>query len=407
MQILRYNNIPSDVKFLTWAESIRYFGWGFSEFILAIFIFSVVGDYAKVGIISSIFEIVFIISLPFVGMWTDRVPVKKILMTGLAIYPFIGLSYFLAGEYSLVIFIIFAKAVNGFSFALDSVGSDVYLRRRSDSKNASTIFGYFETVGNFWWIMPMIASLWLLEFVEMHYLFLIIIPTTFITLFLVSKLNSPRPVKRSKKFFSLVNFRQTFNEVRAWDRSLKVVLLVFFLLSIISVVVEFIFPISAYSEGKSIQYAVLINICFLIPTLFGFFIGKFLDKNRRLGIGLGIIFIFFFLALQFFVDLMVLKLLIFFALGIAFEMVTLGCDGLATLKGDLRQYGVMSGIIADISSIGKILGMIFLGFFVEKWGFDMGMMLTLGVAIALFLVFVFNLKYLGIETPLKYRRGVK
>jgi len=89
--------MPEGIKLLAWARTARWVGWGFGESLIPIFLFAFSASYAETGLLSSVFEISLLISLPIVGMLADRMSAKVLIIAGLVLYPLVGASYFLAG----------------------------------------------------------------------------------------------------------------------------------------------------------------------------------------------------------------------------------------------------------------------------------------------------------------------
>ncbi|PIN74537.1 hypothetical protein COV18_06565 [Candidatus Woesearchaeota archaeon CG10_big_fil_rev_8_21_14_0_10_37_12] len=121
------HSIPKDIRLLSWATAIRWIGWGVFEAFIPVFLFAFANSYAETGLLSSIYNVVFLFMLPFVGLLADRVAAKSIILIGLIIYPFIGLSYFLAGATGIVLFVVIARALNGVSYAFYGIGSATYI----------------------------------------------------------------------------------------------------------------------------------------------------------------------------------------------------------------------------------------------------------------------------------------
>ena len=145
--------IPTGTKILTYVTSIRWIGWGFAENLIPIFIFSFVGSYAQAGLLKSAYEFALIISLPLIGILADRVKATTLILAGLSLYLIVGTSYLFAGITGLAIFIVMARFSNGIAYAFDQVGRETYIRRNNISSKLATIFGYFDSVTNFWWIV--------------------------------------------------------------------------------------------------------------------------------------------------------------------------------------------------------------------------------------------------------------
>ena len=48
--------------------------------------------------------------------------------------------------------------LNGITFAMDSVGRGTYFRRNASDGKLATIFGYFDTIANFWWVVAALSE---------------------------------------------------------------------------------------------------------------------------------------------------------------------------------------------------------------------------------------------------------
>lgn len=391
-------DIPDGIKLVSWATAIRYIGWGSVEGLLPIFLYSFSKSYFGAGFLSSIYDIVFIVSLPFIGMLADRIAGKKTIILGLMFYPFIGLSYFIAGATSMLLFVIIARIMNGLAYALDLTGRNTYFRRHSSFQNASAVFGYFETVTNFWWMAAMITSIWLLSFVKIHVLFLLLIPTVSVAILMIFKLKSEKEEKIKdglSNIFTFDYFTKIIWEIKKWNKSLKFITAATFLLAFINTIIEFIIPIYLYKNGASIQYVIFIAVILTIPNLFGFYLGKFLDKKRELGVSLGIALMAILLLSFPFVTFKLFQIFILLGIGVAFQMVILGCNGMITLVSNSEQYGIVSSVMSAVSDIGNILGMMILGYIVDKNGLNYGIGFALLVTILLF--FIFRQRNAGFE----------
>jgi MFS family permease len=164
--LFSFPEVPKGIKLVTWATSLRWFGWGFVETLVPIFLFSFNHNYADTGILRSIYGIVFILILPFVAWLANRVSSKYLLIAALLMYPFISLSYFFAGGFGLVALIVLARALNGAAYALDSVGRDTYIRSHTNDTNIARSFGYFDTLTNFWWLIAVAISIVLVKWIR-------------------------------------------------------------------------------------------------------------------------------------------------------------------------------------------------------------------------------------------------
>lgn len=237
-------NIPIGVRLISWATAIRFVGWGFAESFIPIFLLSFAHNYTDTGLLRSIFDVVFLLSLPIVSHFANRMSGKKIILSGLVIYPFIAISYYLAGAYGLVVFVLIARVLNGVSFSLDSVGRRTYMRRLSH-KNVGELFGYYDTVSSFWWIVAGAVGLILIKFIEIHVLLLAIIPTVLVAIVIVSFVPAERvsrPVVTRGIFREVIrDYGEMFSFIRNWSLEQKYLGSLYALMGVIFVVVTFLY----------------------------------------------------------------------------------------------------------------------------------------------------------------------
>ncbi|NTU66864.1 MAG: MFS transporter [Candidatus Moranbacteria bacterium] len=120
-------DVPKGVRMITLITSIRWMGWGFAESLIPVFLFSFGKTYAEAGLLKSVLDVSLIVSMLFAGLIADSISATAMIAVGLVIYIFIGLGYWMAGVTGLVVFILFARIMNGISYALDSVGREAYI----------------------------------------------------------------------------------------------------------------------------------------------------------------------------------------------------------------------------------------------------------------------------------------
>ncbi len=271
--------IPRGVRVLTYATAIRWVGWGFAEALLPVFIFSFGSTYAEAGLLRSVFDIVFILTLPIIGMAADRSRATSLVLIGLALYPLVGISYFLAGATGIAFFIVFARGLNGVTYAFDAVGRETYFRRHTSPKALATIFGYFDSISNFWWIAAALAGIILIKYFAIHVLLLLIAPTSIIAFVLVwyfRKNEEPSGTSATQGRLRSA-YREAWREVGGWSWKLKGVAMFNFFIAFSSAVVAFFLPIEAYNEGAGFTKTILIGVMFALPYLLGWILGKWFD----------------------------------------------------------------------------------------------------------------------------------
>src|SRR4051812_40917568 len=89
--------IPHEAKVLTAVTSIRWIGWGFAESMVPVLLYSFGHTFAQAGLLRSAYDIAFILALPLAGVYADRMRATTLVLIGLCLYLFCGISYMLAG----------------------------------------------------------------------------------------------------------------------------------------------------------------------------------------------------------------------------------------------------------------------------------------------------------------------
>jgi MFS family permease len=141
MTIKLPQKIDQGIRIITWATGVRWFGWGLFETLFPVFLFSFSGSFAETGFFKSIYYIFFLLAAPIAGLLADRIRATHVIILALCVYPFIGLSYFLAGFFGVSIFIVIARALNGAAYAFDVIGRHTYVRRHVAPEHVGRTFG--------------------------------------------------------------------------------------------------------------------------------------------------------------------------------------------------------------------------------------------------------------------------
>src|SRR3989339_179184 len=297
--------IPKGIKLLILATSIRWIGWGLGEAFIPLFLFMFSANFLETGLLTSVFNIVFFLSIPLAGYLADNIKIKYMIIAGLMIYVLIGLGYFLAGITGAIIFVIIARGLNGLAFSLDQVGRETYIIRNSPKNKISSMFGKFDFITTFWWVLSVIIGFCLVKFlsVPIHWLLFFIAPCAIISALILSRLKEKKKKNNKDKKRILETYTQLFNNVKNFNNELKIILFLAFIIGIIS------------SSIFALVYAT--------PALFGKYLGKIADKKRER------IYIFSFCSIiLIFIGIIVIKnyfimLLIVFLASTIFELLSL------------------------------------------------------------------------------------
>src|SRR3989339_697798 len=251
--MFKKEKIPEGIRILTWSTSVRWFGWGLGEAFVPIFLLSFSENFSETGLLASIYNITFFLSIPFAGYLADNIKIRSMILAGLIIYIFIGLGYFLAGATGAIIFIVIARGLNGIAYSLDQVGRESYFIRHYPEDKISKIFGKFDVITNFWWIIAVIIGLLLVKFafLPIHWLLFFITPTSIISFLIVLRLKEGER-NHNKGILFLKVYSNLFRDIKNFSTGLKFILVLTFITGILS----------------SVNYFFLLIIMFLSSAIF-------------------------------------------------------------------------------------------------------------------------------------------
>ncbi len=362
------DHIPRSIKILTIARSVRWFGWGMCETLIPVLLFSFSHSYVEAGLFRSIYNVVFILSLPKVSILADKIPAKKLILFALALYPLIGLSYFISGVLGTALFIVIARAINGVTWCCDSVGGDTYLRRFVISDHIAKSFGYLSALPNFSWMIAALISILLIPFMPITWLFLAIIPTSLIAILIFkSAPNDEIPIQTigSSRYFQ--NIIGAIKSVRDFKVEIWGLAYLTFFVACVDLLGTFFIPLFTYTDSKSLPRVVLISVMFAIPSAFAFWFGSFIDKVSK-----GKFIIFSLLAVTFLLGALslvsgfTLQLIGIFILGISTVGISFAIQSLATKASAREHYGKIGGLMTGADEMGAMVGPILIGFLIDR-----------------------------------------
>ncbi len=361
--------IPYGVRMLTWVTAIRWVGWGFAETLVPIFLYSFGHTFAEAGLLRSSYDIAFIISLPIIGMAVDRVRATTIILIGLLLYLFVGAGYLLAGVTGLAIFIVIGRLFNGVAYALDSVGRETYFRRHTPKEKIATVFGYFDTVSNFWWMVAAVAGIFLIKYFSIPVLLFLIAPAALIGFFIIwnyRKNETKKPIGHT--LAPKDENKGILKEITSWSLTLKSLVMFDFFISFAYAVVMFFLPIEVYKEGASLSLVIIMGVVSTIPMLFGWKMGKWFDLKGSKVFTLGLILFSLLLLSLSFVSGYIWKLLVSFLVTLVIELLSVGTSELVTISSNPEHFGRVDGIMRSITNIGSLTGPIILGIAMDSYG---------------------------------------
>ena len=383
-------NIERGVRLISIATSIRWFGWGFAEAFLPVFLFSFAHTYAETGLLRSVYGIVFLFSLPLVSWLADNVASKKLMLMALLLYPFLSISYFLAGTFGLVVFIIIARVINGVAYALDSVGRSTYVRTHAKIENIATSFGYIDSISNFWWLVAVFLSVFLVRYFPVHYLFLMIIPTSLIAIFFAQKLPDGLTAKSLDKEVKLSisgSYSVFFKTIASWNGRVLWLAILSLFIGIMATVGEFFIPIYAYTQHQSVWKVVLLVGFATFPCLFSSPLGLIADKYKRT-IFWTCVFSAVFLFILSNISIFPLQLILVFLIGTCLQLLTLAVDREVTFEVSKESLGTLSGAFQGVSQVSEIIGPISLGIMIDLFSMKFSLIILSIISIIFSVIYL-------------------
>lgn len=394
------DNVPKGVKILTVANAVRYFGWGLGEALLPIFIYQFAHSYSETGIIGAMYGIGFLLTIPLLGLLQDHVPTKWSLLLGLCMYPLVGTSYFFAGITGAIIFIVFAKFINGVGYALFQVGSLTYIKRNASANHIATNTSYFFSVSMFMWIAAAICSIPYLHRVPIHWLLFAVVPTHIIAIGILFFLNKDNIEEKATTTLSIVStyfshlkqklLHHHTHAKRVYELKHRGVFLMtaaVFLMRVAVSVSGFLLPLYVFEQNKNILEVVLMAIIVSIPVMFTVFFGNWVDKNPIRS------FVFSFtILLPVVLGLAMMTgyyttLILAFSMMMVLEIISIGIQSITTNITPQNHYGSVTTLMSATENIGDMMGPLLLGVGMDMLGIK-NSLFGLVAILSLFLIMI-------------------
>jgi MFS family permease len=396
-------SIPSGVRLLAWTRTIRYVGWGFGESLIPILIMGLSGTFVAAGMIRSSYEITLLVALPVLGLLAERYPAKWLVVAGLCIYPFVGFGYFLAGVTGLLIFVVVARAINGITWGLDSTGIDTYFRRLTPGGSLASSFGFLDTLSQLGWIAAALAGIWLIRYFSIGELLLLVAPTSLLALPLAFAARRDHPAlgRKERRLPLREAYASTFEEWAVWDFDLRLLALLMFFMSFVSVLIGFFIPIDIYQSSHDLVLVIVFGAVTAIPSVFGYLLGWLADRhdNKLMAalacVGIALILIALSLPIPY-----MLTVLGGLLLGVLMELVSIIQRNLATKHSTADRYGRLDSVFGVIGGIGDLAAPPVVGAALDMAGFSWVAALLGGIAVAFAMVFIVNARRIPYRTNL-------
>lgn len=391
----RLKDIPREVRLMTYARAIRWIGWGFGESLLPIFILSFSTSVTETGLINSAYEISFLLALPLIGLLSDVISGRTLVIVALFIYPFISLSYWLGGLTGAVLFIIIAKTVNGVAYCMDSIGNDTYIRRMTPGRIVASAFGYMASVANLAWLLAALAGIYLVHYVSIGNLLLLVAPFSLLGFLpLIHAADDTPKTSSAPTVKSILKPLITFlKEIAALKKGLNHVVFLMFALDVAYITATFFIPIAAYKAGASLSGVALLAVIGSLPALFEFWLAEFIDGNqtkRAWALSLSLVALPVLFVCAAFTSTLLMRTLVAFGVETAAIFGGLALQSYATMLSRRERYGEISSVLEGAASFGYLVGPIALGLLADTVGFTYTFFVIAGIFLTIAFHFLKN-----------------
>jgi MFS family permease len=380
---------PSGVRTVAWATAIRWFGWGLVEALLPIYMYRFTGNYLETALITGAFYLFFILTLPFAGVLADKVNTRTLLLTSLALYVFVGLGYFVAGYAAIIYGVILGRMLNGVAYGIDIVSRFTYYRRHTAKEHSGRVFGYALALGNSLWMTALVLSLFVVDIVPIHYLFLGISITAIIAWFVIYFKLAPETQEKEVKAFHVFRaYKNVWHQVQHNGAALRTITFLSFTLGFLGIITSFFIPLYIYAHGENLRQVVFIMGITVLPSLFGRQLGALVDKlHIRTALSGFLLLIPFVIALPF--APYAVQLVLAFCISAVLHLLSLTQASVVTHVVHESRYGRVEGVLQVMATIGTIIGSIVVGAFSQLAGQD-STFWFLAVAIAAAFIVIFK-----------------
>lgn len=358
---------PTGVRVLTAVTSIRWIGWGFAESLMPVFLYSFGDSFAQAGMLQSVYTASLVLTLPILGFAADRIRATTLVMIGLILYLFVGTSFLIAGITGMVLFVIIARIINGVAFGMDSIGRETYFRRNIPHNKVATMFGYQDSVTNFWWITASLFGIVLIGYFTIPQLLFMIAPTALVALLILLRFRRKDDSEMMKA--NTTQLSKVITLVSRTERSdwaLFTVAVTYFFISIASSIILFFVPIQAYTEGAELSQVIIMGIIIALPTLFGLGLGKLFNKKGHQVFPVGVGILALLIGILAFLKLYIWQLFLLFLIAIVLELLLVGYQELVTVHARPEHYGRTGGILRGITTFGTLIGPFIAGLIIDR-----------------------------------------
>lgn len=363
------NEIPVELKHLSFAFFIYFLAWGMIKPYISIYFYRILGTYSMTGIIVGFSFLLRVIVSPPLGDLLDKIGRKKMTIFSLANYVVVGPLYWVANSfYHLVV----ARIYNAFTAPGAWGGAKSMVRDISKEGKESEGMGYFYFVVNNSKVLgPLMGAVFVI-YLNIRNLFLLL-PLTGLMAALFVKYKVPETVRGEKVRDGIKDvvtkdgvFLKEFGDYFSERENLKISFY-HFTTKFIFGVLGMVLALFVKRIGAKIWQVGVIYSVFYLPFLTRLEFGHLADEKGgdKIIIG-GSLISSAFLFVLFFVQSLVITffLTLFISLGLA--MLSSAIQGFITRMGKGRE-GEMTGLYQSIGSLGLGTGPLIAGFLADLY----------------------------------------
>jgi len=151
---------------------IYNFGWGFADPFFSLYVSQFTTQYTVIGFCSSLMSVLTIVLLFMVGPLLDRCRHQTLIDAAKVGYFFVGLFYFLAGQWHSLTMLLIAIILNGALIPMVWTSTLATLEKYTDEKDTTLTFGLYASVRQLMWGCGLAVSLLVVWKFPLHYIYI-------------------------------------------------------------------------------------------------------------------------------------------------------------------------------------------------------------------------------------------
>jgi MFS family permease len=388
---IKGEKLPGSIKIVLAAVFVYSLGWGVIGPYIPLYIKSIVNNYALIGLIFGLVNLViFFFSAP-IGDLADKVRPKKLIAVSLLAYPFIGAGYaFATNFWQLVV----TRTIHGVFNPGYWVPTEAFIRKNTNKKNNLKAFGWYSTISSLAVVIGAFIGAFLILFITPNQMYLLIIPCSLIALLIMLKIKEKNAKEETVKEGILEVIEKdgiVKKEVKDFFKlgrtGLVLATLVFFS-SFISYIIYFVIPLISEEISINLTGLGLLYGAVQIPFIFCFLLAGLAGREGKMRIiQIGFLLMAIDLAILF-LGAGIINLFVVCCIALAF-LIALVSPSISSIITDItpkKEMGEITGVYYAMSFLGGTAGPIAFGIIGDLWGLKTIFIITAAIAFIIFLL---------------------